>query len=73
MKDERTLRQVIIDRVLAYNHGLEYYNPEAVEEFDFDSMTDIEILHAFEMIVFNHHKHIRAHRENNPDIRAQRR
>jgi len=73
MIDERTMRQVIIDRITAYNDALEFYNPEDKKEYDFDSMSDLHIVATFEMIVFNNHKVKQAYRDRNPDIRAPRR
>ena len=68
MKDERPLRQIIIDRIKAYVNGLEFYAPELVAEhqYDFDSMTDVELVRTFEQLVFNNHKVRKAYRERDP-------
>lgn len=68
MEDTRTIRQMIIDRVDAYIRGLEFYNPElgATYQFDYDSMSDKELVHEFEMLVFNHHKIKEEYRRTDP-------
>jgi len=52
MQDNRTMRQVVIDRINAYNHGIEYYDVDSVEHHNYDSMSDTEIVKLFEHIVW---------------------
>ena len=68
MKDERTTRQMIIDRIEAYINGLDFYDPEIRKtySFDYDAMSDKELLHEFEMLVFNNHKIKAEYRAKDP-------
>jgi recombinational DNA repair protein RecT len=54
--DERPIRQIVIDRIIAYNNSLDFYTDLQEIEYDFDVMTDNELIHVFEMLVFNNHK-----------------
>ena len=68
MKDKRTIRQIVIDRIEAYVNGLDFYNPElkAEHQYDYENMTDTEIVHTFEMLVFNNHKIKAEYRAKDP-------
>lgn len=52
MEDPRSSRQIVIDRIISYVDGVRFYDKGIEPNYDFDNMTDVEIIRAFELLIF---------------------
>lgn len=71
MEDTRTCRQIVIDRIKSYADGILYWAPDDVREYDFDNMTDAQVVKTFELLVFDYVRIRNEYRANNPDPRLK--
>jgi len=54
MKDERTCREVVIYRIESYVDGISFYDPTDKRAYDYDNMTNADLVRAFELLVFDY-------------------
>lgn len=73
MEDPRNSRQIVIDRIISYVDGVRFYDKGIEPNYDFDNMTDVEIIRAFELLIFDYVRIRNEYRANNPDPRVTRR
>lgn len=75
LPDNRTIREIVIDRIEAYVHGMTFYDEEKAKLYhlDYDNVTDKELVHHFEMIMWDLPKIKTEYRKNNPNPNRHRR